>query len=62
VIAQHAEKAGAEVRLRKVRELAPQEAIDSNPDWKANLEATADVPEATPDDIVWADAVSIGRR
>jgi NAD(P)H dehydrogenase (quinone) len=60
VIAQHAEKAGAEVRLRKVRELAPQDAIDSNPDWKANLEATADIPEATADDIVWADAVIFG--
>jgi NAD(P)H dehydrogenase (quinone) len=60
VIAQHAEKAGAEVRLRKVRELAPQDAIDSNPDWKANLEATAEIPEATAGDIVWADAVILG--
>jgi NAD(P)H dehydrogenase (quinone) len=59
-IAEFAEKAGAEVRLRKVKELAPQAAIDSNPDWGANLQATADIPEATPDDIVWADAVVLG--
>ncbi|ASO20377.1 NAD(P)H dehydrogenase (quinone) [Actinoalloteichus hoggarensis] len=55
-----AEKAGAEVRLRKAAELAPDSAIDSNPAWRANVEATADVAVATPDDIVWADAVLFG--
>jgi NAD(P)H dehydrogenase (quinone) len=59
-IAQHAEKAGAEVRLRKVRELAPPEAIEANQDWKANLERTAEIEEATADDVVWADAVIFG--
>ncbi|MEV5178130.1 NAD(P)H dehydrogenase, partial [Streptomyces flaveolus] len=34
-------KAGAEVRLLKVAELAPQAAIDSNPAWAANHAATA---------------------
>lgn len=33
--AEAAEKAGAEVRLRKVHELAPQEAIASNEGWSA---------------------------
>ena len=55
-----AEKAGAEVRLRKVRELAPQEAIDSNEGWSKHALETRDVPEATPEDIVWADAVLFG--
>lgn len=59
-IAAHAEKAGATVRLRKVGELAPQSAIDANPDWKANLERTADIEEAVPDDVVWADAIVFG--
>jgi NAD(P)H dehydrogenase (quinone) len=55
-----AEKAGAEVRLRTVAELAPQTAIDSNPAWKANVAATADIPVATTKDLVWADAVIMG--
>jgi NAD(P)H dehydrogenase (quinone) len=55
-----AEAAGAEVRLRRVPELAPDSAIDSNPAWRANVEATRSVPEATPDDVVWADAVIFG--
>ncbi|MEU1199937.1 NAD(P)H:quinone oxidoreductase [Streptomyces sp. NPDC005813] len=53
-------KAGAEVRLLKVAELAPQAAIDSNPAWAAHHAATADVLEATPEDIEWADAVLFG--
>ena len=55
-----AERAGAHVRLRKVRELAPPEAIRSNPQWMATAEATKDVPEATLDDLEWADAVLLG--
>ncbi|HEV7627461.1 MAG TPA: NAD(P)H:quinone oxidoreductase [Streptomyces sp.] len=55
-----AEKAGAQVRLRRAAELAPQSAIDSNPAWAENLRATADIEEATPDDIDWADAVILG--
>ena len=55
-----AEKAGAEVRLRKVRELAPEEAIASNEGWSAHAKQTESVPEATADDVVWADAVMFG--
>ncbi|MGQ5668733.1 NAD(P)H dehydrogenase, partial [Streptomyces sp. ECR2.10] len=44
-------KAGAEVRLLKVAELAPRAAIDSNPAWAANHAATAAIPEATAQDI-----------
>jgi NAD(P)H:quinone oxidoreductase, type IV len=55
--AEAGKEAGAEVRLRKVHELAPQSVIDSNPVWKAHLEATRDIPEATIDDLDWADAI-----
>ncbi|MGY0694811.1 NAD(P)H:quinone oxidoreductase [Virgibacillus sp. FSP13] len=50
-------EAGAEVKLVKVPELAPAAAIESNPAWKAHVDATKDVPEATSDDIEWADAI-----
>ncbi|MGM0922788.1 MAG: NAD(P)H:quinone oxidoreductase [Bacillota bacterium] len=52
-----AKEAGAEVKVLKVPELAPQSAIDSNPAWKAHLEATKDVPEVTLNDLEWADAI-----
>lgn len=55
--AEAGKEAGAEVRLLKVRELAPQSVIDSNSAWKAHLEATKDIPEATPEDLDWADAI-----
>lgn len=59
-IAETAEKAGAEVRLRKVQELAPQSAIESNPVWAAHAAATAEIPMADVEDVVWADAVVMG--
>ena len=40
-----AQNKGANVKVLKVPELAPQEAIDSNSAWKAHVEATKDVPE-----------------
>lgn len=49
--------AGAEVKVVKVPELAPQSVIDTNPAWKAHMEATKDVPEVTLDDLEWADAI-----
>lgn len=52
-----AQQAGAEVRVAKVRENAPQAAIESNPAWKAHLEATQDVPVAEVDLLEWADAI-----
>ncbi|NLU75717.1 NAD(P)H:quinone oxidoreductase [Streptomyces sp. HNM0575] len=59
-ISEAAEKAGAEIRLRRAPELAPQSGIDSNPAWAENQRATAGIPEATPDDVDWADAVLFG--
>jgi NAD(P)H dehydrogenase (quinone) len=53
-------EAGAEVRLRKVHELAPDEAIRSNSGWAAHALETQDVPEAQLDDLSWADVVIFG--
>jgi NAD(P)H dehydrogenase (quinone) len=55
-----AEKAGALVRLRKVAELAPPAAISANPAWDQHLRDTADVAEASLDDLAWADVVLFG--
>lgn len=55
-----AREAGAEVRLKKVRELAPEEAIKSNEGWYNHYKQTQDVPEAELDDLEWADAYIFG--
>jgi NAD(P)H dehydrogenase (quinone) len=57
---QAGEKAGAEVRLRQVAELAPEEAIASNAAWSQHFDRTKDEPKATADDVTWADAVLFG--
>ncbi|MGW0224792.1 NAD(P)H:quinone oxidoreductase [Streptomyces tendae] len=59
-ISEAATKAGAEVRLLKAAELAPEAAIASNEAWAAHAAASAGVPVATPDDVEWADAVIFG--
>ncbi|TDE44534.1 NAD(P)H:quinone oxidoreductase [Nonomuraea mesophila] len=59
-LAEGAEKAGSEVRLRKVAELAPPQAIAGNPKWAEHVENTRDVAEASLDDLLWADAVLLG--
>ncbi|MGS2648621.1 NAD(P)H:quinone oxidoreductase [Streptosporangium sp. LJ11] len=59
-VAEGAEKAGAQVRLRKVAELAPPEAIGARPEWAQHLKDTADVAEAGHEDLEWADAVLFG--
>ncbi len=59
-VAEGAEEAGAEVRFRKVRELAPEEAIKSNQGWSDHALMTEDVPEAQLDDLDWADAYIFG--
>lgn len=55
--AEAGKEAGAEVRLRKVHELAPEAAINANPAWKATMEAAKDIPEASSEDLDWADAI-----
>ncbi|HHT13384.1 MAG TPA: NAD(P)H:quinone oxidoreductase [Propionibacterium sp.] len=63
-MAEHVEKfakaAGAEVRVRHVAEQVDPSVFKDNPAWSANYEATKDLPAATGDDIVWADAVIFG--
>src|ERR1700758_2282902 len=55
-----ASEAGADVRFRKVRELAPDEAIASSQGWAAHRLETQHVLEATLDDLAWADAIIFG--
>lgn len=63
-MAEHLEKAaldaGAEVRRRHVREIAPREAVDANPAWREHVEELSDEPAATPEDVAWADVVLLG--
>ena len=51
------EKSGAEVRLRKVRELRDISEAKGNPAWEKYLEDSKDIKEADSDDLVWADAI-----
>jgi len=55
-----AESVGAEVRLRRVAEIAPDAAIDSRPGWREHLNATAGIPEAKTEDLDWADGFLFG--
>ncbi|MFF7394390.1 NAD(P)H:quinone oxidoreductase [Streptomyces scabiei] len=60
-VAEGAESSGAEVRLRRVAELAPDEAIAANPDWSAHhreTESTVEVAELA--DLEWADGYAFG--
>lgn len=59
-VAEGAEEAGAEVRFRKARELAPEEAIKGNEAWAAHLEDTRDVEVAASEDLEWADGFAFG--
>jgi NAD(P)H dehydrogenase (quinone) len=59
-VASGAESEGAEVRLRRVQELAPPDAIDRNPAWRAHLDATWSIPIVTHGDLRWADAYALG--
>jgi NAD(P)H dehydrogenase (quinone) len=56
-----AESAGADVRLRRVAELAPPEAIAADEEWAKHKQATdATVEEASLDDLEWADGYAFG--
>ena len=58
-MAQGAQEAGAQVRVRRVAETAPAEAIDANPRWRAFVDADGD-PLASLDDLEWADGLAFG--
>ncbi len=53
--AEAARAAGAEVKLLRIAETAPEAVINGQEPWKANLEAMKDIPVATPADMEWAD-------
>src|SRR5699024_6304854 len=54
-----AREAGAEVRLRKARETAPAEVVQSQDAWAAEARRSEDIPDATPEDMEWANAYLI---
>ncbi len=54
--AEAAKAAGAEVRLLKTRETAPEAVVASQDAWRAQAERMADVKEATLADMEWANA------
>ncbi|OFZ18511.1 MAG: NAD(P)H:quinone oxidoreductase, type IV [Bdellovibrionales bacterium GWB1_55_8] len=59
-IAKGAQEEGAAVRLRQVKELMPESAVQSRPEIRRTKEALKDVPFATNDDLIWADGVAFG--
>ncbi|MGC2236880.1 MAG: NAD(P)H:quinone oxidoreductase [Pyrinomonadaceae bacterium] len=59
-IEEGAKGAGAETRLLKVKEIAPDEAIEKNEAWKKHRDEIKDIKEATNDDLEWADAIIFG--
>ncbi|MBX5477184.1 MAG: NAD(P)H:quinone oxidoreductase [Clostridia bacterium] len=58
--AEAAREAGADVRLRIVQELAPPEAIASNPNWKKFRDEHPNLEVAKLEDLEWADAIMFG--
>jgi NAD(P)H dehydrogenase (quinone) len=59
-VAEGAEQAGAEVRLRHVEELASELMISQNQYWGRHRSQVAEAPVATLDDLEWADGVAFG--
>jgi NAD(P)H dehydrogenase (quinone) len=59
-VAEGAASAGAEVRLRRVAELAPDSAIDQNPQWRRHADAATSIAQASVEDLAWADAFAFG--
>jgi NAD(P)H dehydrogenase (quinone) len=59
-VAEGAEQAGAEVRLRHVEELASELLISQNQYWGRHRSIVGDEPVATLDDLEWADGVAFG--
>jgi len=55
--AEAAREAGADVRVVRIAETAPDKAIDSNPAWRAQIERAAHLPVASSADLDWADAI-----
>ena len=56
IAAEAAKAAGAEVRLRKARETAPEGVVAGQDPWKAQVERSKHIEEATNADLEWANA------
>ena len=56
IAAEAAEQAGADVRLRRAAETAPDDVVEAQEAWSTQLELNSHIEEVTPDDMVWADA------
>ena len=59
-VAEGAEAAGAEVRLRPVEELAPELVISQNQAWGRHRSEVSDEPTASLDDLELADGFAFG--
>jgi NAD(P)H dehydrogenase (quinone) len=59
-VAEGAESEGAEVRVRQVEEIASEMLISQNQHWGRHRAEVRDMPEATLDDLEWADGVAFG--
>ena len=59
-VAEGAEAAGAEVRLRHVEELASELMISQNQYWGRHRSIVAEEPVATLADLEWADGIAFG--
>jgi NAD(P)H dehydrogenase (quinone) len=60
-VAEGAQSEGAEVRLRRARELVGHDIMSSVPGWKESAEAmNANYAEPTAEDAVWADGIVLG--
>ncbi|MEU7893405.1 NAD(P)H:quinone oxidoreductase [Nonomuraea sp. NPDC049152] len=59
-VAEGAASAGAEVRLRRVAELAPDSAIAQNPLWRRHADAATSITQASVEDLAWANAFAFG--
>lgn len=56
IAAEAARAAGAEVRVLRIAETAPAEAVNSQDGWKAQVARASALPLATPADMEWANA------
>jgi NAD(P)H dehydrogenase (quinone) len=60
-VAAGAQDQGAEVRLRRVPELAPEDVIRENPAWQAHHEhAIREIEEAALEDLQWCNGYAFG--
>ena len=56
IAAEAARAAGAEVRLLRISETAPEAVVNSQDGWKAAAAAQSGIAVATPEDMEWANA------